>query len=109
MLFAALVVLCAALVGCGKSERTYHRVSVAECENGRVYVTYRGEEVGGATSGERLSINLLPDTGYEVDYVKIDGAASEGVYFDMPDNDVSISAAFKRVTYGVTVPGGVSA
>ena len=109
ILFASLAVLCAALVGCGKSESaTYHRVSVAECEHGRVYVTYRGEEVGGATAGERLSINLLPDTGYEVDYVKIDGAASEGVYFDMPDNDVSISAAFKRVTYGVTVPGGVS-
>ena len=109
ILFASLAVLCAALVGCGKSESaTYHRVSVAECEHGRVYVTYRGEEVGGATAGERLSINLLPDTGYEVDYVKIDGAASEGVYFDMPDNDVSISAAFKRVTYGVTVPVGVS-
>ena len=108
MLFAALVVLCAALVGCGKVARTYHRVSVAECEHGRVYVTYRGEEVGGATAGERLSINLLPDTGYEVDYVKIDGAASEGVYFDMPDNDVNISAAFRRVTYGVTVPVGVS-
>lgn len=108
ILFAALVVLCAALVGCGKVARTYHRVSVAECENGRVYVTYRGEKVGGATAGERLSINLLPDTGYEVDYVKIDGAASEGVYFDMPDNDVNISAAFKRVTYGVTVSGSIS-
>lgn len=106
ILFATVAAaLCFALAACGKSEsEVYHRVSVAECEHGRAYVTYRGEEVGGATAGERLSINLLPDTGYEVDYVKVNGVNTDSVYFDMPDGNVEISAAFRLVTHSITVP-----
>ena len=60
-----------------------------------------------ASYGETVKITAVPQTGYKLTAVYLDGkkleADGEGVYaFEMPDDDVTVSAAFEKLKFKVT-------
>ena len=59
-----------------------------------------------ATYGEKITVTATPNTGYEVDYIKVNGNPISGNTFDMPAGNVIIEIAFKMVKYSITVIAG---
>ena len=92
-----------------REERLVYQVGVgAEPDNGTLAV-----DVTEASKGDRVTLTLIPDEGYEVDsvwYVDVDGnsipvSATSGVYsFVMPKGDVTVMATFKVAEEDTTTP-----
>ncbi|MCR5489446.1 MAG: leucine-rich repeat protein [Saccharofermentans sp.] len=53
--------------------------------------------------GETVTITIKNDTGYELDYVKLNNTDLSGKTFTMPSEDVTIDVVFKKTGYTVTV------
>ena len=56
-----------------------------------------------AVMGETITITATPNTGYELDEVFVNGTAITGTTFEMPAEDVEVTATFKAVDYTITV------
>lgn len=85
-----------------------HSVSVADSENGWCYLENYGYE---AYYGDTFNVVVMPDTGYELDYISVNGEPIEGTAFSMPKRDVEVTAVFKPVVYKITyeLDGGTNA
>ncbi len=106
MLLSVLVaLLCLTNVGCSGQAKSAkeHKIQVEAAENGTVYVASRGERVESAEAGERLSVACLPETGYELKSITVNGETIEGATFQMKDSDVTVAAMFQPVTNSVLV------
>ena len=55
-----------------------------------------------ACYGETVDLVVEPDTGYEIDYIEVNGNKIEGTSFVMPAEDVEVKAVFKPVVYTIT-------
>ena len=80
-------------------EEELYTITVVETENGKVEVSATESE-----AGERITVKVVPDEGYEFDVLKIIDAAgspvkfteNKGSYsFTMPESNVKIKATFK--------------
>ena len=64
-----------------------------------------------AVAGETIKLTVRPNTGYSITSVKYNVTAInpiEGVYsFEMPAENVTITAEFEAVNYGVGFDGGI--
>lgn len=81
-----------------------HTITLPDPDNlvgGTVTVT-----TAAVAKDETVTLNITPDTGYEVDQVTVEGAPispENGTYkFTMPDNDVTVSVTFKKKIYTLT-------
>ncbi len=75
---------------------TQYHITVEQPANGRI-------EVSKTTAGEQeeITVTVLPDTGYELETLTIDGTSvavdsSNQAVFTMPAHDVTITASFKE-------------
>ena len=55
-----------------------------------------------ACYGETVNLVAEPDTGYELDYIEVNGVKIEGTSFVMPMEDVEVNAVFKPIVYEIT-------
>lgn len=73
-----------------------YNITVEEPENGAVEVDKKN-----AIAGELVTINAIPNEGYKLSEIKVNGAVIEGNTFKMPNRDVTITIEFeKEVIYG---------
>jgi uncharacterized repeat protein (TIGR02543 family) len=56
-----------------------------------------------ATAGETVTLTVTPAEGYQTVSVTFNGEAVEGNTFEMPANDVTVSATFELKDYTITV------
>ncbi len=78
-----------------------YTVTVGNCENGTVTANPTS-----ATMGQSITLTSTPNAGYELDrYYYNDGTADTTVesVFDMPAANITVYAAFKAITYTITV------
>ena len=115
-----------------------YKITKADTQNGSYSVTVNGEEAETAVAGATVTITATPDTGYEVDGtpvvsvttdwgranaramtrgeiptetgIEVTAGEAAGTWtFTMPNDDVTISLAFKKSNYAIsvsTVDGG---
>lgn len=103
-----LLLLCACCIGltaCNDASVNidYYDILVDRCENGTVYVASKGNSVIKATAGETLFVTAVPDTGYKLDEVFINGVKQSEVRFTMPRGDVNVKATFVAVGGSISV------
>ena len=68
----------------------YYGLALAEIENGMAYLSiYRGK------GGEEVTVNAIPDLGYELEDITVNGASISGNKFTMPNEDVTVDVIFK--------------
>ncbi len=87
--------------GGGTPEPKNHDIIVASCENGTVTPS-----AVKAKKGSEITVAVTPDAGYELKSLKVgDKDITNALRFVMPDNDVTITAAFSAVVreYSITV------
>ena len=62
------------------------------------------EVAGGANLGDNVTFNVIPNDGYEVDYIEINGERFDATKnsFVMSDEDVEIEVGYKLITYTIT-------
>lgn len=107
LLFLLAAFLC--LTACGCSGQVSfetpekHKVHVEDPENGTAYAVSCGERTESAAEGERLSVVCLPDTGYELKSILVNGEEIQGASFSMEDRDVTVSVEFQAVTHTISV------
>ncbi|MDE6441819.1 MAG: InlB B-repeat-containing protein [Clostridia bacterium] len=75
-----------------------HEISVADSANGWCYIQNYNYE---AYYGEKYNVEVEPDTGYEFDYLAVNGERVEGTSFIMPAGGAEITAVFKPVVYEI--------
>ena len=56
-----------------------------------------------AFSGDEIAISIIPDTGYIVENIKVNGNVITGLEFEMPDSDVLIDVEFAKIDYSIDV------
>ena len=57
-----------------------------------------------ATYNTKITLTVTPDEGYELDgKIKVNGSAISGTTFKMPASNATVTAAFKKIDYTVTV------
>lgn len=106
-----------AICGFALAADTDHKVEIVDPEHGDVIV-YKSTTVGGLiVSGSFVGLRAIPDRGYVLDTIWAVNASSDSsaialtkdstnhYSFNMPDGDVTASAAFKKGSYNVTVNG----
>ena len=79
-------------------------ITVSESENGAV-----GADKETAIIGEEVTLTVTPDKGYVVNSLTVNGEdvtaqVADGAYsFTMPAGDVTVTATFKAIIYGITI------
>lgn len=58
---------------------------------------------GSAGYGDEISVNVIADSGYEFDYITVNGEVIKDTKFTMPDSDVVVNVFCKKIGYTVTV------
>lgn len=53
--------------------------------------------------GTTVNLTVTPDDGYEIDTIIVNGETITGTSFTMPEEDVTITATFKKISYTITV------
>jgi len=56
-----------------------------------------------ANYGDEITVTVTPDTGYELDTIKINDAVIDGNSFTMPASDVTVEVTFKKISYTVSI------
>ena len=56
-----------------------------------------------ANYGDEITVSVTPDTGYELDTIKVNDAAIGGNSFTMPASDVTIEVTFKKISYTISI------
>ncbi len=79
-----------------------YKVTVGSVTNGTASVSKTEAE-----AGEKITVTAKPNTGYELDTIKVNGKAISGNTFTMPAQDTTVTVTFKKINYKVTV-GSVS-
>lgn len=89
----------------GKYVKGYKVTTGADIKNGEVTVS--PETVA---EGDTVTVTVKPEEGYELDELTVNNGdvttteGEDGTYtFEMPAEDVTVSATFKEITYNVTV------
>ncbi len=80
-------------------KKTVYTVSVADVSNGTVNVSKTE-----ANFGDEITITATPNTGYEIEYIKVNGTTLIGASFLMPSKDVTVEVAFKSSLSIITQP-----
>ena len=55
-----------------------------------------------ADYGEKITVYTTPDTGYDVESIKVNGVAISGKTFDMPAKATTVVVTFKKLAYSLT-------
>lgn len=76
-----------------------HEIHVADDGNGWCYVADYGDE---AYYGETYRVTVEPSTGYELDYIAVNGTSIDGTSFTMPAGDAEVTAIFKPIEYQIS-------
>lgn len=81
-------------------EKTYYQINLEQTENGTVSADKQKAE-----AGETVTLTVSPAEGYKLTAIYLNGEALEGTSFVMPEQDVTVSAAFEKIIvyYNVTV------
>ena len=74
-----------------------YTITALETENGAI------ELVSSASKGELVSITVIADDKYELDYITVNDEIIEGTTFEMPGEAVVINAVFARITYAINI------
>ena len=75
-----------------------YTITVNKSTNGTATV-----DISTAAVGNEITITTTPDTGYEVDTIKVNNTVIDKPSFTMPDENVTITVTFKKIMYTVTV------
>ena len=104
--------ICGHVVSSRKNGAATHKITIDDSvKNGTVMAisdTSEWSELEKAAAKDSFSIFPIPDDGYEVEKVLMNGEQvainDEGDYLvEMPDKDVVISAVFKKITHQITI------
>ena len=60
-----------------------------------------------ATYGDKVTVTTIPDTGYELDYIKVSDNVIEGNEFIMPAESVYVIAYFRKAEYSIKTDSGI--
>ncbi|MBO4459881.1 MAG: S-layer homology domain-containing protein [Clostridiales bacterium] len=60
-----------------------------------------------ATYGDKVTVTTVPDTGYELDYIKVSDNVIEGNEFIMPAESVYVIAYFRKAEYSIKTDSGI--
>ncbi len=61
-----------------------------------------------AVKGETVTLTAVPAEGYVLDYIQVNGEEINGSSFEMPEEAVTVTAAFKKASYAVTIDAGIT-
>ena len=75
-----------------------YNVILSENENGTVVLD---KEI--ASKSEIVTLTVIPNLEYELDYIKVNDEKIEGTTFEMPNKDVTVTVIFKKIVYSITV------
>lgn len=80
--------------------KKWYTITVAEAENGTVSAAAQGTPKGLALQGMTITVTATPDAGYELDVLTVKSGetsieVTDGT-FTMPEDDVIVSATFKK-------------
>ncbi len=75
-----------------------YNITIAEVQHGTVTV-----DKTTATAGTIVSLTVTPDAGYGIDTITVNGETITGTSFTMPEEDVTVTATFKKISYTITV------
>ncbi len=53
--------------------------------------------------GTTVNLTVTPDAGYGIDTITVNGETITGTSFTMPEEDVTVTATFKKISYTITV------
>jgi len=53
--------------------------------------------------GDEITVNVIADSGYEFDYITVNGEVIKDTKFTMPDSDVVVNVFCKEICYTITV------
>ena len=75
--------------------------------------TVNANKTTGAHIGDTVTLTVAPDTGYELDALTVKDASNSDVTvtnnaFTMPASNVTVSAAFKKTDYTVTIADSIT-
>ncbi len=87
------------------NELTQYDINCAELTEGTIYAEHDGVIITEAPAGTEVTLVAEPNAGYTLDHFTVDGEPIVGNTFTMPENDVTVSATFRRV-YTLTVNDG---
>lgn len=75
-----------------------HEIILTGSDNGWYYVE---DSIGQARYGDTIEITLMPENGYELDKILVNGEET-GTTFLMPACDIEIEVTFKPIEYAIT-------
>ncbi len=75
-----------------------YKVSINAGKNGKATVS-----AATANYGDKITVTSVPDKGYEVDSITVNGNAIKGNTFSMPAKDVTVKVTFKKTVAKVTL------
>ena len=76
----------------------YYDVTVSQEDNGSV-----SADKTSAEAGEVVTLTVTPNEGYKLTALYLNGEALEGTSFTMPEGNVTITTAFEKIVYTITV------
>ena len=79
----------------------YYPVSVTATTGGTAIA-----DVPKAKPGDTVTLTITPESGYELDYIKLNKTAITGNTFTMPSEEATVEVGFKKTGYKVTVNYG---
>ena len=84
----------------------WHSITIEQTANGSISYGRSG-----ADTGDAVTLNVTPDSGYALDSITVidaqqNAVAVEGKTFTMPASDVTVKASFKKVNNGVNLTIG---
>ncbi|MBO4604365.1 MAG: S-layer homology domain-containing protein, partial [Clostridiales bacterium] len=75
-----------------------YKVSINAGKNGKATLS-----AATANYGDKITVTCVPDKGYEVDSITVNGNAIKGNTFSMPAKDVTVKVTFKKTVAKVTL------
>lgn len=75
-----------------------YTITAANVSNGKVSFSKTS-----AKEGEEITITAMPNTGFTLDTIKVNGNAITGKTFKMPGKNTTVEVTFKKAVYKVTV------
>lgn len=73
------------------------KITISETENGKVTV-----QNSTAYNGDEITLKVIPNTGYEIENITVNGKEIGGTKFTMPDSDVTVGATFRKSVYTIS-------
>ena len=79
-------------------EKIDYEVSINTPENGSATVSKAT-----ANYGDKITVTATPETGYEIDSIKVNGTVIDGTTFNMPAENVAVEVTFKKAVYKISL------